>query len=316
VQTTREGQIKGKIAYMAPEQLRGEAIDRRADIYGAAVVLWEALCNRRLFDGDNEGVVLKRVLDGPVPTPSAVVPSLPPALDAIVHRALSRDPAHRFHTAREMAVALEDVLPLASPRAVGEWLEEVAGESLARRAARVKEIESISTVAPTALAGEAATRPSTPPSPAATSQVSGISVLQPDMFEARPQRHRGLLGALIGAAAAVGVLLVVFSLRAPATNADADAGQVAPASEGEGTAAAATALVPAATGAPAAAASVAPAASAVASASVVAPAAPRKPAVGGGPRPKPSSKPAAPPNCTPPYNVDASGIRRIKPECL
>jgi serine/threonine-protein kinase len=312
VQTTREGQIKGKIAYMAPEQLRGEGVDRRADVYGAAVVLWEALCNRRLFEGDNDGVVLRRVLDGPVPSPSAVVPSLPPALDEIVHRGLSRDPAQRYQTAREMAVALEDALPLASPRAVGEWVELVAGESLARRAARVKEIESISSMAPPALAGDGIGPPSAPPSPNATSQVSGLSVVQPDVLETPPLRRRGLLVALIGAVATIGVLLLVFSLRAPA--ASPEGSKVAPASGGEGTAPAATPVAPEATATPATTASVAPVESAAASASVSV--APRKAPVSGGPRPRSTGKPASPPNCTPPYNVDAQGIRRIKPECL
>ncbi|MEJ7734923.1 MAG: protein kinase [Polyangiaceae bacterium] len=310
VQITREGQIKGKIAYMAPEQLRGEGVDRRADVYGAAVVLWEALCNRRLFEGDNDGVVLRRVLDAPVPSPSAVVPSLPPALDEIVHRGLSRDPAQRYQTAREMAVALEDVLPLASPRAVGEWVEQVAGESLARRAAHVKEIESISSMAPPALAADAMGRPSAEPSPTAPSQVSGRSVVQPAVLATPPPRRRGLLVALIGAAATLGVLLLVFSSRAPATSRRSE---VAPANGGEGTAPPPKALPRGHRHAGRHGQRGARGQRRCVGHRTLAP---RRPPVGGSPRPRATTKPASPPSCTPPYTVDASGIRRIKPECL
>ena len=63
VHTTREGQIKGKIAYMSPEQLGAGAIDRRADVYAAGVMLWEVLARRSLFAGANEVVTLRNVLE-------------------------------------------------------------------------------------------------------------------------------------------------------------------------------------------------------------------------------------------------------------
>ena len=70
---TREGTIKGKMAYMAPEQLRAEAIDRRADIYSASVVLWETLTTHRLFEAEGEVGVFGKVLAGASTPPSAVV---------------------------------------------------------------------------------------------------------------------------------------------------------------------------------------------------------------------------------------------------
>jgi serine/threonine protein kinase len=142
LQTTREGQIKGKISYMAPEQIHGTPATRQTDLYGISVVLWEALTCKRLFQGENEAAVLQRVLAGDVLPASSHVPGLPPALDAIVARGMSRDPTKRFATAREMASALEALLPLAIPVQVGEWVEQTAGINLASQAARVAEIES------------------------------------------------------------------------------------------------------------------------------------------------------------------------------
>ena len=103
--TTREGQIKGKLAYMAPEQVRGAEMTRAVDIYAAGVVLWELLVGERLFGGENEANVLERVLFGEVLPPSSR--GAPPELDEVVMRALSRAPEGRFATAREMARAIE-----------------------------------------------------------------------------------------------------------------------------------------------------------------------------------------------------------------
>ncbi|WP_437767240.1 serine/threonine-protein kinase [Sorangium sp. So ce281] len=142
--TTRGGQIKGKLAYMAPEQVLCADVTRRTDVFAAGAVLWEALAGRRLFDGGDEGDLIRAVLEEPIRPPSSLAAHVPPALDAIVLRALERNPEGRYPTARELAVAIEDAVPLASPRAVGEWVEELAGDALARRAARVAAIESAS----------------------------------------------------------------------------------------------------------------------------------------------------------------------------
>jgi serine/threonine-protein kinase len=142
--TTRGGQIKGKLAYMAPEQLLCADVTRRTDVFAAGAVLWEALAGRRLFDGGDEGDLIRAVLEEPILPPSSLAAHVPPALDAIVLRALERNPEGRYPTARELAVAIEDAVPLASPRAVGEWVEALAGDALARRAARVAAIESAS----------------------------------------------------------------------------------------------------------------------------------------------------------------------------
>jgi serine/threonine-protein kinase len=143
VQTTREGQIKGKIAYMAPEYLSAQPIDRRSDVYAVGVILWQCLTGQRLFEADNEGLLLARVLEGRPQPPGRLNAAVSPELDHVTLRALARNPAERFQTAREMAIALERCLRPATPSEVGEWVESLAGASLHRRAERMAQIESL-----------------------------------------------------------------------------------------------------------------------------------------------------------------------------
>lgn len=151
--TTREGQLKGKLPYMAAEQLgTGDPVDRRTDVYAAGVVLWETLLRQRLFAGTNEAVVIRQVLEQPVPAPSTIERDVPATVDGIVLRALDRDPARRFPTAREMALALETAVPVASPTRVSRWLDGLVGEQLAIRARMLSraehELERLANAAP------------------------------------------------------------------------------------------------------------------------------------------------------------------------
>jgi len=104
---TRTGLLKGKISYMAPEQARGEALDRRADLWSLGVVLWEAITGSRLFRGANEAATLNLTLTEDVAPPSSKRPDLPPELEAILMRALARDTSKRYATAAEMRDDLE-----------------------------------------------------------------------------------------------------------------------------------------------------------------------------------------------------------------
>src|SRR5688572_12762987 len=88
IQITRDGQMKGKLSYMSPEQLQGIPVDRRADVFAAGVVIWEALTRRRLFVGEDASDVLRKILKEEVPPPSELVPGLSPELDHVVLRAL------------------------------------------------------------------------------------------------------------------------------------------------------------------------------------------------------------------------------------
>lgn len=141
LQTTRDGQLKGKLAYMAPEQVRGDPLTRRTDIYAASVVLWEVLTGKRLFYAENEASVLARVLSSDVPPPSSIVSDLPRTFDRVVLRGLQRDPEKRYATAREMAADLDACIGVASPTEIGEWVELTAADELRERANHIAEIE-------------------------------------------------------------------------------------------------------------------------------------------------------------------------------
>jgi serine/threonine protein kinase len=109
-EATRSGTMKGKYAYMAPEQTDGDQIDHRADIFSCGIVLHEVLTGRRLFKGQNDVQTIERVRRCDVPPPSLQNPAVPPALDAVVLRALARNPHARFQSAADMADALDDVV--------------------------------------------------------------------------------------------------------------------------------------------------------------------------------------------------------------
>ncbi len=99
LQSTQDGQIKGKIAYMAPEQLAGRVVTRTADVYAMGVVLWEVLAGTRLFPGDSQGAVVMKVFEGAPAPPSCHALRLPARLDALVMRALALNPTDRFASA-------------------------------------------------------------------------------------------------------------------------------------------------------------------------------------------------------------------------
>ena len=107
--TTRTGQLKGKLAYMAPEQARAEkTVDRRADVFAMGILLWETLAGRRLFKGETDAETLNRLLYEDIPTLRSAAPTVPSQLDAIVMKALSREPEARFATAAELGRRARD----------------------------------------------------------------------------------------------------------------------------------------------------------------------------------------------------------------
>ena len=107
---TSTGIVKGKVAYMSPEQAEGRAFDHRLDQWALGVILWELLCGARLFTGENDMVILRRILGHDVPVPSSRRSEIPAALDEIVLRALSAEPEHRFADLRAMEQALQRFL--------------------------------------------------------------------------------------------------------------------------------------------------------------------------------------------------------------
>jgi serine/threonine protein kinase len=105
---TRHGLLKGKVQYMSPEQCRGETVDRRSDVFAAAIMLWELTTSRRLFTGSAEFAIMKRVVETDAPPPSSVVAGYPRALERIVMRGLRRSRGERYQTAQEMQLDLEE----------------------------------------------------------------------------------------------------------------------------------------------------------------------------------------------------------------
>lgn len=103
---TQAGAIKGKVGYMSPEQLRGSGIDRRSDIFGLGICLWETLTQRRLFDGPNELVIMEQIRSARIVPPSSSNPRVDPELDRICLKALAKDPKERYATASEFEADL------------------------------------------------------------------------------------------------------------------------------------------------------------------------------------------------------------------
>jgi len=128
---SRGESLKGKLAYMSPEQLQSQPVDRRSDVFALGILLYEITTHERLFRGANEIETMRVVLAGVVPPPSERVPGYPPALEGIVLRALEMDPGKRYQSARELqldleAFAREGKLHVSSA-ALAEWMEGTFG---------------------------------------------------------------------------------------------------------------------------------------------------------------------------------------------
>ncbi len=134
---TSTGALKGKVAYMAPEYVESGRLDAGSDVFSLGVVAWEALTRQRLFRGATEVESLRLVLAAKVPPPSSVAPWLGTALDAVLAKALARDPSKRFRSAAELAEALETAARkddlLAKHGDVAAHVRETSRQALAQR---------------------------------------------------------------------------------------------------------------------------------------------------------------------------------------
>ena len=139
--TTTVGQIKGKAKYLAPEQLGGGPVDRRADIYSASVVFWEMLTGRRLFRSAKDDAFIDLAARNSVESPHLIQPGISPHLSRIVLRGLRPDPEARYATALEMAVALEEGAAAVSATKVGQWVGRVWGHAGLARLQEIRAIE-------------------------------------------------------------------------------------------------------------------------------------------------------------------------------
>jgi len=323
VDFTRDGVVRGKAAYMAPEQLFGGEVCRRADIYAAGVVLWETLVGERLFPGGMRPDLVGDT-QTPIPSPRAHGASIDEALEAIVMRALAREPSQRFATAQEMADQL-GAFELASREQVASWVQSSVGEDLERRAVLITRVESADVSLPPPPSEQ---RPATE---YLVTPGSGTMMLAAPYGPgarsagARPSwlRMALLAGAFAGSA---GVAAAFWSRSPPTPAPEVAAATVAPVAPPAASPPGVTPLqnkLPEPFGIKGdepASENAAATPDAPASMRAAAPPAPGRSRRNAQRRARVSqrsgAKAAKEASCTPPYTVDAAGRRHYKPECF
>ncbi|HEY8076020.1 MAG TPA: protein kinase [Labilithrix sp.] len=285
VHFSHDGEIKGKVPYMPPEQLFGEAIDRRVDVYAAGVLLWEALCGARLFEGPSEEIIVKRIADGTIAAPSTRAKDVSPKLDAVVLKALATDPAARFATALEMAEGIAAAITLPTRTDVAAW---------------VKKYARVRTPAPSGPSAYDVHQ---------TTTDAGAIVAAVRRSQSRPAAgaSRGIVVALAAVAIACAGFAVMAGTRAEKSAAAAP--HEAPIATAIPTAPATITATPIASAIPTAT----PVAAAIATAAKAHVARPEatKPVEAA-----PVVTTSEPASCRPPYTLDADGHRHYKVECL
>ena len=303
LQTTRDGEVKGKLAYMSPEQMRGEEVDVRTDVFASAIVLWELLTGARLFGGDDEKSTIGKLLMGEIAPPSRHNPSVPPALDRVVLRGLARDPAERYADARAFLSALSEAAPVATAAEVGTWVESLCADEIAarRRAITDAERERDDASSSDTASGE----------PTGTSSLSAedtVATRPTFVIAGGPAPRRTRYVALIMAAGTGLVVATALALQAGSSDKGGDGSEASPGAEARAPAETpppkdepSVRAEPATTVAAAPSASAAGARPGHATSATAAP--PRR------------SGPTAP-DCRTPYTYDAQGRKRYRRECL
>ncbi len=142
LQPTTKDTVKGKLHYMAPEQLLDEPVDGRTDQFATAAVLWGMLTGERLFEASSEGAIVAKVLEGVVVAPSKYAAEVPSALDDVVLRALARSRDERFPTCDAMASALRHAVTPAPSEDVGRWVTSVAGDAPPKGTGHVPHVDA------------------------------------------------------------------------------------------------------------------------------------------------------------------------------
>lgn len=300
---TQTGEIRGKVGYMAPEQMFGENLDRRVDIYASGVVLWEAIAGERLFNAPTDAALVLLVTKGMTTAPSvARGERIPEGIDQLVSRALSQDPAARFANAAEMSRRLVEVVTPAPKEEVGRLVRELMPQEVAARASFMK-----------------------PPSPSSPS-LSGMPLDQEsravldvltratmtrEVDTVVPPQQSGLplrLSVLaIMAFLSTGFLFYAVYSHRPGPLTTPPTAAIAVPEPAVTPSIAVVAPAPAATPTPT------PGADPI----VELPATPRTTKPGGKVGAQKPAKPAAPvKDCTPPYTTDSAGNRHYKPECI
>ena len=161
LQRTQSGILKGKFSYMSPEQVQGQPIDRRSDVFAAGVLLWELLCGRKLFTAETDLALLDKVRCAEVPPPRSIVPEIPEALEAVVLKALTRDPANRYQWCSELH---DDLMRFTfvgdtvfGSRRLADWMRQELSAEYDNEQARMRQWVAIRIPPSTPLAAGAAT---------------------------------------------------------------------------------------------------------------------------------------------------------------
>lgn len=219
---TEQGQLKGKVRYMSPEQAESRPLDRRADVFSLGIVLWELITGEPLYNGPDTLANLRLAMAGRVDPPSSRVAGVPREVDAFVLRALSRDPWARFPTAEAMANDLESWAvasrSLATPADVAAIVAELAGEKLATRQTALQGFLA------TVRSGDSWPKPVVAAPPDATPATS-VGSIQPNLGRGRGTLKLVALLGTAGLAIVGGGALLVRAITSPAetpSNAPAD----------------------------------------------------------------------------------------------
>ncbi len=194
---TQMGRIKGKPAYMAPEQWKSLPIDHRVDIFSTGVVLYEALTGARLFQAESAYATGMAVCNREIPAPSRVNPALPASLEAIVLRALQRDPQARFQSAESMARALEAEAPALGKEALTDYVKRATPQAQSAHRAFLQGLGT-GEAAPTGRPEQVKTQVAAPPDATLSAAVQASSASAgPRAFGPRgPMLAIGLAGML------------------------------------------------------------------------------------------------------------------------
>jgi serine/threonine-protein kinase len=135
---TSTGAVKGTYAYMAPEQLRGERVDRRTDVFAMGIVMWETLTRRHLFKRDTDFLTFQAITGDPIEDVCALRPDVPSRLSAVIMTALSRDREERFPTARILGEAIASAVQPYTGSAISEEIARAFPAELGEQAALIR----------------------------------------------------------------------------------------------------------------------------------------------------------------------------------
>jgi serine/threonine-protein kinase len=200
LERSEPGIIKGKFSYLSPEAAMGQEVDARTDIFAVGIILWELLAGQRLFLGETDFQTVKKVQAAQVPPITQINPKAPPELERIIGRALARDPAHRYPTARALGMDLSQFMFRYGVAVSTFDIEQlVKGAMKARQRERPKETSLIGSLIEEALLEftsltEQKGRPSTPMPPALGGFIAGASswIDEISVSEKLPDAHGAL----------------------------------------------------------------------------------------------------------------------------